>query len=524
MAGKPSKGTMEVELKISMNADEEARIRGHADLARLRSTPRRTEKLVSVYYDTPDHALARAGIALRLRKIGRAWVQTVKFGKGSGDAGLFARKEIDLPAPGGRLALDGPDPEGMFGVIRKTCGEADPSPVFETHVRRIIERLRLEDGSEVELALDKGEVVSGDRKAPIHEAEIELISGEVTAVFDMARILFPTGPVRFSSTSKAARGYALARGDVEAPATPRGAGDLVFNRRANVEEVARDVFRDCFAQIVANMVVVADSDAIEGPHQLRIGLRRLRTAISVFSGPLGAEALTPISLQARDIGNVVGRLRDIDVLIDEIVAPAAKGGIDSAAIEALTAALEERRETVRAEVREILASAESTGFLYDLGRLIEGRGWLKPSDYTQTGRLAERIGALGPVLLDQRYARAVRRGKKIRKLSVPELHELRKDLKKFRYTSEVFDVMWPGKKVRAYIKTLKRLQNWFGTLNDAAMAEVYLTGADAPGKNDPAAQRAVGWVVGTLAIRVADDRPAMFDSWDDFAAKKPFWR
>ncbi len=524
MAGKPSQGTTEVELKISMDAADEARLRRHAALSALRTTPRRTEKLVSVYFDTPDHALARAGIALRLRKVGRAWVQTVKFGKDGAGAGLFSRREIDLPAPGGRLALDGPDPEGMFGAIRKACDGAALSPVFETRIRRIVERLRLEDGSALEVALDHGEVVAGEQDAPIHEAEIELVSGDVTAVFDLAQMLFPTGPVRFSAESKAARGYALARGDAPMPPRARIAGNPGHDRKASVESVARDLFRDCHAQIAANMVMVTDSNALEGPHQLRIGLRRLRTALSVFGEPLGPEALDPVSLRARELGHVVGRLRDIDVLIDEVVAAAVARGLDSAAAEALTAVLRERREAVRGEVRQILASSESTDFLYDLGRLIEGRGWLRPSDYSQTGRLAEPIGAIAPALLEARYKQVVGRGRKIRGLSVTGLHELRKDLKKLRYTADMLGVIWSRKKVRAYIKTLKRLQDRFGTLNDAAMAEAYLTGEDAPGRDDPDVQRAVGWVVGTLSILVGDDRPALFDSWDDFAARKPFWR
>ena len=56
------------------------------------------------------------------------------------------------------------------------------------------------------------------------------------------------------------------------------------------------------------------------------------------------------------------------------------------------------------------------------------------------------------------------------------------------------------------------------------MARQELTGADAPAADDPEAQRGVGWTLGTLAIRVADDRPALFERWDRMAEEKPFWR
>ena len=512
---------VETELKILMDADQEARVRRHSGLARLRVGNRRNQSLVSVYYDTSDHALSAEGIALRLRKVGRSWVQTVKFGKGGGN-GLFSRGEVEIPAPGGRLVLDGPDPEGMFAEIARIVGGAALSPVFETRIRRITDHLKLADGSEVELALDHGEVVAGEESRPIHEAEIELVSGEVTAVYDVAQMLFEAGPVRFAPDSKAARGYRLARGQSESGPAPRNAGTLDFDGSATVESVARDVFRDCFAKIATNMQVVAETDLVEGPHQLRVGLRRIRTAFSVFSEALGKDTFTALSDRARDLGQVVGALRDIDVLIDELVADRSEG-LDEAARSALVSALETRRRMVRKEVRAALVTPESIAFLFDLGRLIEGRGWLVPSDYSQTARLAQPVSELAPKLLDKRYAKVMKKGRRIRKLEAEELHELRKELKKLRYTADVLDSIYPGKKVKSYIKALKALQDQFGSLNDAAMAEEYFTAPEAPGRKDAAAQRAVGWILGALHIQIGDDRPNLYDCWDSFAEEQPFW-
>lgn len=114
-------------------------------------------------------------------------------------------------------------------------------------------------------------------------------------------------------------------------------------------------------------------------------------------------------------------------------------------------------------------------------------------------------------------------GRKIRSLDSEVLHELRKDLKKLRYTADVFASIYAGKKVVAYIKLLKALQNEFGSLNDAAMAAEYLEGSGAPGRDSAPTQRAVGWILGTLAIQVRDDRPKLFDRWEAFAGARPFW-
>ncbi len=515
----------ETELKIWLDAAALARLKRHPALAERRRAERRIETLVSVYYDTPGQALAAAGVSLRLRRVGRRWVETIKRRDGQGAAnGLFSHLEREFPAPGGRLILSGPDPDGAIGAVRAAAGDAPLAPVFETRVRRIVERLEPPGGGEVEVALDEGEIRAGEARAPILEAEFELVSGEVGVLFALARLLFPTGPVRFAPTNKAARGYRLARtGEADAPRGPRSAGTPQFEEDATVETVARDVLRDCLGQIAANMVVVADSAVVEGPHQLRVGLRRLRTALSVFGPSLGEAAMAPISEAAKQLGQVAGELRDADVLMSEVVAGAARLGLDAPARGALDAALEARRDRVRARVRAALVAPEATGFLFDLGAFIEGRGWLVGQDYSQTARLAARIGEVAPGILGKRHRKAMKLGRKVRELDSAGLHELRKELKKLRYTVDMLGPLYEGGRMRGYLRTLKDLQDSFGSMNDAVMAGEELTGPDAPAPADPAAQRGIGWTLGTLAVQVADDRPRLFEHWDRLAREKPFW-
>ncbi len=516
----------ETELKLWLEEGELARLQRHPALPGLRLAPPRTQTLVSVYYDTADHALAAAGVALRLRRVGRRWLQTIKRrGDGTASNGLFSHLETEVAAPGGRLVLAGPDPEGAIAAVRDAAGDRELAPVFETRVRRVVERIAAPGGGEVELALDRGEVRAGEAHAAIREAEFELVSGEVGAVYAVARLLFPTGPVRFAPANKAARGYRLAKtGVADAPPGPRSAGAPRFGPDATVETAARDVLRDCLGQIAANMVVAGESAAIEGPHQLRVGLRRLRTAFSVFAPTLGKAALAPLAATARELGRVVGDLRDADVLMSEVVAGAARLGLDLPARGALDAALESRRDRVRAEVRAALVAPEATAFLFDLGAFIEGRGWLVGSDFSQSARLAAPIGEVAPGILARRHKKAMKLGRKVRELDAAGLHELRKELKKLRYSVDMFASLYEGGRMRSYLRALKELQDSFGSMNDAVMASEKLTGPDAPAGADPAAQRAVGWTLGTLAVRVGDDRPKLFEHWDRLAEAKPFWQ
>lgn len=519
---------IERELKIALDAEAEAHLLKHPALAELRQVPRRTQTLVSTYYDTAGHALAAAGIALRLRKVGRGWVQTVKLGGEEGEAagaGLFARREVERPAPGGRLALDGGD--AIYAAIVEAAGGAPLGPVFETRVRRTVERLTAPGGGTVELAVDQGEIVAGAARAPIREAELELMEGDVGALYALARRLFTRGPLRFGTENKSARGYALAREPAggrpaEAPG-PRKAGQMGFAADATIESAARDVFRDCLAQIAANLATLADSDAPEGPHQLRVGLRRLRTAFKVFEPVLGGPAMEPLNEAARELGRIVSGLRDLDVLVGEVVAEAAGLGLDEAARTALEGALEARRTAMRAEVRAALEDAETVGFVFDLAAFVEARGWLAPGDWAQSERLATPIGAIAPSILERRHRAVLRSGRHFDRLDAEGLHALRKELKKLRYAAEMFEPLYPGRAARQYLKTLKALQETFGSLNDAATAQVLLGGEAAVGREDPAVQRGAGWVLGTLAVRAAADRPSLAARWEILAAAEPYW-
>lgn len=514
---------IESELKILLGAPGMEAIAGHPRLDALRLGPPRTEALLSVYHDTADERLRAAGIALRLRKIGRRWVQTVKRkGRAGEGGGFFANREDERPAPGGRLVLDGDDPEGALAAVVAAVDGAELAPVFETRVTRTAQRVGIEGLGVVELALDDGEVRAGEASEPIREAEFELVEGSVGTIFAVARQILDRAPFRLGTTNKAARGYRLLHGEAKAPA-PRKAGSFDFGPETGVEIVARDVLRDCLAQISANVPVVLDTDMSEGPHQLRIGLRRLRTALKVFAPVLGDQGVEGIEAAAKRLGKEIGHLRDADVLIEEVVAHAAAHGLDPQAREVLDAALAARREAVRAEVRAALARPDTGAFLLDLLEYVETRGWLVPSDYDQTARLAQPIGELAPKLLRKRWRKAKALGEDIRELEPEELHSLRKSLKQLRYTVDMLAGLYPGKRSAAFLAALKELQDSFGGLNDAAMAEAKLAGDDPVSPDNPTVQRAVGFTLGILAGASAAERPEVFARWDDLADTRPFW-
>ena len=512
----------EVELKLLLDAKQERLLRSGAAVKRAATGPARTRQLRSVYYDTLDGALRRAGIALRLRHEGRRWVQTVKKSSAAIAQGLSTPMEDECRLPGPKLDLsriaDDDLREEVIGLARPGL-----EPTVETAFRRTSRLLSGPDGAKVELAIDVGEVRANGAAAPLTEAELEVKEGPHGALFVLARNLVTQGPVRFSNRSKAARAGALRDGEraVEPPA-PVKARPVRLDREATVEAAAVAVLGEIQDQVAANIVATVELDAPEAPHQLRIGLRRLRSALGAFEPAIGCAELERLSALARDIGAMVGSLRDLDVLAEDILRPAAENAPGEPGFARLVEAVARRRETVRREVRQALAGPEVAAFVFDLAGFVATRGWRAGG--ADPAALEANVRELARQALDRRWKAAKKCAKGIGTLSTEQRHELRKALKKQRYVSEIFSSLFPDGRVARFRGALKCLQDDFGRLNDAAMIEATLGGQEAPGAGDPDAQRAAGRVIGAALAEAAHLLPRAVEDWRALAGYGPFWR
>jgi triphosphatase len=514
----------EIELKFLIDEAATKRLWARAREAKLVSGKPATRTLRSVYLDTPGHALKEAGIALRLRRDGRRWTQTVKAGRQM-HGGLSQSQELECAAPGGRLNLNAiPDQTVRDAITARINGSA-LEPVCETLIRRTAGVIELPDGTRAELATDIGEIRAGQRAATLNEVEIELIEGSPATLFDIARALFPDGGMRFSRLSKSARGYLLAEaGHIEPPLAPRYAEMVLLSPEQSAELAARDVLRECVDQIAANLSVVCELDVPEGPHQLRVGLRRLRSAFSVFGAVVKSPEMKRLNGEARWLGQEVGALRDLDVVSGETAHREAELHPDEPALKHLADRLvgvaAERRERLRA----LLAGERTQALLLDLVRFVEARGWLVPEDFDQTARLAAPIAELAEAALDKAWKKARKRARDIDALDGENRHELRKQLKKLRYAVEFLGPLYPAKRIEPFLKRLKKLQDVFGEINDAATVKTMFAGDDAPLAGEASAQRAIGWLIGAAQARAEHGWDGAKALWGDLDDTKPFWR
>lgn len=519
-----SKSGREIELKLELEATAQDAIKRAGSIKGFTAGRAVTKTLQSIYFDTPDQALRKAKVSLRVRKSGRSWLQTAKLGTGV-MGGLSSPIEAEHPVSGRALDFSVIEDPTVREKLTEIIGEAPLSECFETVMKRTTRQLTREaDGTHIELAFDTGNILAGAGSQPLVELEMELKSGPSLALFEAAKALLDDIPFRFSPYSKAERGYRFAEGQEVEEHKPFFADKISFSAGISTELAFRDVLRSCLTQISENRLAVLASEDPEGPHQLRVGLRRLRSAFRLFRRVLNPATFAPLDQMARTIAGEAGALRDLDVLVDEIVAPLVDKAPPSLSFDALLADLNASRDKdIRTTLTDHLKSAEVNQFLLDLAAYTEGRGWLDPENFDQTTLLAQPIEAHASRALAKQWKKVLGYGKRLEELSIEERHDMRKAMKKMRYGIEFFGSLYPSDMVKPFLKRMKKLQDIFGYLNDVAMAESLPEKCKALEEKSMEATQAIGFVIGWHEAQCQAKWLHAKDYWDATRATPKFW-
>lgn len=450
-------------------------------------------RLRAAYYDTPDGRLAAAGIALRLRHEGRAWVQTLKVGL---DPMRRLEHNVPLEVPRGATAVLDParhDGTPAGDALRAACGRdgwAELQVRFATDVTRHLRVLRGRGptaGTTVELALDEGTVSGGAQAEALCELEIELLQGSPAGLIALATGWAVRLGLWLDVRPKSWRGEYLARGQRYAPALK--AAPPALPSHAGVDSAARALLRTCLDQVLANASQIAAQPAAPdaaaahyGPehvHQLRVGLRRLRSALRVFkdTGLVGE----PVDARLASLLAPLGWARDRDVFQLEVLPALLAAGAPPLALPAMPTPLPPLEEALRDPALTqlwlaLLAAAQPPG-----------------------ARVDAAAAAAPPESWRDLAARRLRRWHKRMRvlarqhehLSDEQRHRLRKQAKRLRYVIEFSAPLWPAAKLARQLEALRALQQSLGHWHDACVA---LARFEAQVAQDPHAWFAVGWL------------------------------
>ncbi|AWN47527.1 inorganic triphosphatase [Methylobacterium terrae] len=455
----------ETELKLDVEASDLARLREHPLLA---GDWTETE-LTSVYYDTPDGRLREAGYTLRVRQDGDRHIQTVKA-RGPAAAGLFDRPEWE-----GAVAGPAPEPAFFAGtpVAEILEGAKDLAPLYTSTVTRSTRRLGDTGpaGSRIEVALDRGRVWGpDDRVSPISELELELTGGAPAALFDLARALGADVPLRLGVLSKFERGDALVAGRLGRAVK---AEPVALDPEMSAAEAFQAVAFACLRQMRLNETVLLARRDVEALHQLRVSLRRLRSAFSLFGAVIEDRRMPAIKAELKRLSEPFGQARNLDVYLGKTLPRERERRPDETGLLILERHLETERETAHARVRGVLESREWRDHLLDLVAWIEAGPWLGP-DNPNAARRDGPARAFATEELERRRRQVKKRGRHLAALDPEARHQVRIAAKKLRYGAEFFAALYDGKKAtkrhKVFVEALADLQDHLGDLNDIATA------------------------------------------------------
>jgi inorganic triphosphatase YgiF len=452
----------EVELKLELASGSVGDLLSHPALSHLSPLPDQSGQLHAIYFDTEDHALHREGISLRIRHKNGGAIQTIKADGAHGSLAMD-RSEWETPV-NGELDLRAAAGTPLESFVSDEATRRSIEPLFTVDTDRRAFEFEF-DGALIEMALDQAKASGRKQDVSFLEVELELKKGDPAALFAFARRLSETVPLRLSTIAKSERGYRLLDA---ASLKPSRAKPIELPKKATCAEAFQIIARSCLSQMLHNEVLVRQTQDPAALHQMRVGLRRLRAALSLFGKQLLTDPeSTAIKNDLRWAGQAMGTARDLDVLLERI--RSSKTEYDKSQIGKVKRSRSEA-------YRDLLDTLESHRFM---NIVLKAAAWIESGDWTTIGTPEAKQAREHPARdfasdeLARRFKRICRNGKRLRKRSEEERHELRIRIKKLRYGTEFFASLFPsGKASRRRKKlagTLEELQERLGELHDLAV-------------------------------------------------------
>lgn len=472
------------------------------------------ERLSAYYFDTPEHDLAKHGIALRIRYEDNQWVQTLKT-QGDGVAKRVelnnileltsTPSDIDLTSLSINLALID------NGMVSKQLAQIMPIEQLQaalviqyyTDIERT-SRIIKKNTSRIEIAYDRGIVgilasktTDNSKTSPlkqydIHEIEFELLEGNVNDLVDVAKTWCKRYKLYLSTITKAHRGNLLLANQTFAPPTKADLSLLNLDKNVSQFDFLQQVVNNCLAQILPNASAISEG-SLDGNHvhQLRVGIRRLRTALKTFKN-FAAHAnyqIDPncITVLKQTFG-ILGEYRDREILKFKTQPMLEAQG--SPHVEWSTDVGIMPIDAVRANDFQIV--------LLDLIALTH-----LPISITEKINQSSKAKPILAKKLEKLFNTIVKASDNFAQLDVEQQHDIRKDLKTLRYVSEFAAPLFKGNskikkgkkqtRLDAFLRYLEPAQAVLGDYNDNVVGHAYY---QQKATQDPKALFAVGWFGG----------------------------
>jgi triphosphatase len=441
----------EVELKLEFPVASSALMA--LSLSRLGGIKVATKKLLSTYFDTDAITLWHHHLSLRVRSSKGRFTQTVKAAGGNA-AGLFDRAEWESEVSGELPDMDAAAASPVPALLGRERARTLLKPVFVTDIERTTWRF-FTSTSEIELAVDVGQVAAPGAVQAIAEVELELKHGARRDLFTLARLLVEQQPLRIAVQSKSERGYLLARGEAMQSVT---AAPLKLSKEARAGDAFGTIAHACLRHFRLNEPFLTDTRASEPLHQARVAIRRLRSAMSLFQGIVADGESASHAGWLRGFSSRLGDARNLDVFLAHLSEAGEAGQPE------LMPNVEAARETAYDAVLQTLGSTDFIVHMLQFVAWIECGAWRGGDD------AARPLEKTAKALLRRRWQKVKKAGKGFEGLTSDQRHSLRIKAKKLRYACEFFSGLFDDKaeqkRRKPFLTTLEQLQTFLGELND----------------------------------------------------------
>jgi triphosphatase len=475
---------------------------------------------VSVYFDTDKQKLRKRGLMLRVRREGRRHTQTIKATASAGD---FERDEWEADIAGDEPDLNEANGTALEPLLTKKLRRG-LKPVFETRVRRTLYPL-VDNAHAIALTVDQSTIDTGVRSQSLCEIELELKRGSAADLFDVARELTQKLPARLAVKSKSERGYEILDDEQEQPAR---AAAIDLQAGLGAREAFKAIGLACLKQVINNEPALLGGNP-EGVHQMRVGLRRLRAAMSLFGALLRDPQTAAIKNELKWLAGELGPARELEVLLNRVVAPMKRHRRRWRGMPSLSHEFADRRDAALSRAQAAVQSARFRTLTLDVAMWLEAGLWTKPQDDLVRDRGDQPIETFAFEQLARRWRKVRKKGRVVAELDPRSRHKLRIQTKKLRYAAEFFAALFTSKRARKrrkqFLPALERLQDGLGDLNDIAVHEKRIAAMGVRRRrSNPNRVFAAGLLTGREDARMDAAMTAATEAYADLAKVKPFWR
>lgn len=421
------------------------------------------------YLDTPNRLLLQEGYACRLREENGTYTITLK-GLNKPQGLIHQREEIEEP-----LVTKLPPEQWPDGPVRdrllNLLNLNDLEHLFSLNQKRFVRQISRDDQVLAELSLDEVSVQVGDQTQAYFELEVEQKHlAAAQNLQDMATYFQEEWELKPERLSKFER--ALAFVDHVQAAKPPAPGLTLDDSMA---EAVRKILWFHFQRMIEHETGTRQGEDIEALHEMRVSVRRMRTAVQIFADYLDLAEMAPFIKSLRRTGRALGKVRDLDVFMEKTEQYLSTEGIKRKKIKPLLKIWETKHEAVRQEMMAYLDSKSYKRFKKTFRAYLKTPLEIKPILNHKQEAIPYRLRDLAPELIYQRLAHVRAYDEWVTNPDTPLecIHRLRISCKALRYTLEYLEEVL-DEEVRGVIRRIKRLQDHLGDLQDAAVASSLL--------------------------------------------------